>query len=115
MKAICNKSTSMIEGHAQRGDIAHDPTTHIVVTVDHVPDPETERWDGAEGVRPATPAELIADAEAQKNIDAVEIMTSPLGLACIEEMHSIMTINGLTVPDVATLTANVQAKVRAKL
>lgn len=42
-----------------------DPAGKVLLELDRYPDPRTERWDGANGVKPAT-AEEIATAEDEE-------------------------------------------------
>jgi hypothetical protein len=50
-----------------------DPATHVLLILPAYPDREAERWDGATGVRPATPEELAAALAAARDLEATKI------------------------------------------
>ena len=73
---ICNKTSLLIRSwEAVEQHQSFDPVTEVVVQVSSPPNLRTQRWDGATGLRSATPQEVadydaaLVDAEAQVRID----------------------------------------------
>lgn len=84
----------------------HDPATHIELILDDFPDAETQRWDGALGVRAATAQELsdVVDARVTKTVDAT--LASPLNLTLRDLLLDIEQRlrdagHNSTLPDIA--------------
>lgn len=70
-KCLCDKATGLPGPYSRLGDIDHNPTTHVVITVDHNPDPRTERLNATQnGLRAATAAERTAYDDDEKDKEA---------------------------------------------
>lgn len=71
IKCLFDKSTALLYVASARDvDIPHDDAIHVQVELNEFPDPRTQRWDGATGIRAATAQEVDDwdDAEADTAI-----------------------------------------------
>jgi hypothetical protein len=69
---VFDKTTRVFLGGIQWTPPAFDAATQVLVELPAYPS-ETERWDGATGVRPATPQELAASLAAARDLEATKI------------------------------------------
>jgi len=71
MKVLCNLITKKIESFSRRDEIPHDPNLCIAIDISYVPDMEQEMLnDTNDGLRAITQAEIDADIEMEKTIEA---------------------------------------------
>lgn len=80
---VFNRATGAFFGFSLENLERHvpfDPATHVAITLPVAPNPRTERWDGAAGIRPATPQE-IADFDAANAPDTAleDLVTLEIG------------------------------------
>lgn len=82
---LFRKSDGKFIGGAMNDQIAHDPATHVQLSLPVYPDRRAERWDGQTGVRAATAQEIVDhdDVEAQRDLDA-EFVGSKIGRLIFE-------------------------------
>ena len=81
-RALFDRTTGLYTGNwSSHDDIPHDPATHIQIVLAAPPDPRSDRWDGANGVRPATAQELADIDEGEKDKTAGAQLAMPLNLA----------------------------------
>lgn len=78
-----------------------DPATHVQFEAPEMPDPLTQRWDGATGVRDATAQELADAAAADADREAI---------AAIDAQKALKAL-ALVVGD---LTSQTPAQMRAR-
>jgi len=76
-KCLFDRASGLFAGGTSFDDLAHDPATHIQLTLPDYPDPRTERWDGATGTRAATAQELADfDAVEQRKQDISALLAA---------------------------------------
>ena len=101
---IFDRASGQFIGGAIHDILPHDPATHISIVLADYPDRRRDRWDGAEGVRPATAQELTAydaakaDTTANREIDGQKMVKA----------LAIWTAQKLNIPP-ATMRAEVIA------
>ena len=109
MKVLCNKITKKIEGFNRWDDFVID-IDHVQLTIDYIPDNDKERLnDTNDGLRPITQAEI----DAEKAIEAAQIVDSPALKSAIEEFSSILQAASIPVP--ADIMNRITNRVKAKL
>ncbi len=108
-KCLFERASGPYIGGTSFDDLPHDSATHIQLTLPDYPDRRTDRWDGASGTRPATPAELDAfddadrDARASVNLDAaINKALRDLLLDIEQRMRAAGQTS--TLPDIAAAT-----------
>ena len=119
-KALFDRSTNLYVGSwRSHDDIPHDSATHVQIILDVPPDPRSDRWDGATGIRPAAAQEL-ADFDATANDKtATSTLATPLNLALRDVLLDIeqrLRAAGQTstLPDIAAATNKAEYKAALK-
>ncbi len=69
---VFDRTTLLFVGGIQWTAPPFDPVTQVLVELPAYPS-ETERWDGAIGIRPATPEEIAAATAAARDVEATRI------------------------------------------
>ena len=116
MKVLCDKTTKKIEGFSRWGDIDFNPSTHIVLDINHVPDMEKEQLsDTGNSIRFSTQTELdiyaaitltdCADIEAQFNEPLKDF-----SLVVLSEINILRVAAGLPERTIQQLKGAVEAK-----
>lgn len=65
--AVFVRADSRLKSWSRWDDIPHDDGIEVKLTLSSSPNRETDRWDGATGVRPATQPELDAAKDAKSD------------------------------------------------
>ncbi len=108
-RCLFERATGLYTGGTNYDDVAHDTATHIQLTLSDYPFPRTERWDGAVGIRAATPQELAdyddadRDTRAAADLDAA-INKSLRDLLLDIEQRLRAAGQNSTIPDIAAAT-----------
>lgn len=82
--AIIDRATARILSWQRWNAPPHDPGTQHVVASEEPPDFETQRWDGADGLRQETTQELAdrqSEQRATERVAAADLLTSATPLA----------------------------------
>lgn len=107
-KCIFDKATGQFINGARWDALPFDAATQVMLDLPDFPDVRTQRWDGATGVRNATPAELTAydtaqvDREATANFDNAKALKAAALYfrARINELRAFHSLAPLTIADV---------------
>ncbi|MDJ0948869.1 MAG: hypothetical protein QNJ94_08105 [Alphaproteobacteria bacterium] len=79
-KCLFERAAGLFISGTRFDDLPHDPATHLQLELPAYPDRRTERWDGADGVRPATAQELAdfdaaeLDDQARQELDETKAL-----------------------------------------
>lgn len=111
MKVLCNLTTKKIEGYSKWDDLDHNPDTHILIVVDNIPNIENDRLNNtADGIRPATQAELDADANTELDRQADFANVDPF------LKGYVLAVNDGSIAPGSNMTgAALKAAIRAKM
>lgn len=103
---VFHKETGVYCGGEKWRDPDHDPATQIVVQLDKPPeDPRTQRWDGT-ALRDATPEEIAAYDEADKDETVTVELGSPVQAVLSDVLWDLhqRTPGVSTIPEIAAAT-----------
>ena len=67
---IFDRNTGVFVSGTRYDQLPHDPAVYVQIELPEFPDPALTRWDGASGVRPATPLERANHIDSQKTAAA---------------------------------------------
>ena len=112
---IFDKTTNQMAGHARWDPPTHDPDTQVVITLDDLPDREADRWDGANGIRPATSAEAADRQSADAAQKAQAQTTTPMATAIIDLFYDMERRLAMLEGNELTTRADVAARLEAAL
>lgn len=74
-RCLFDRETGICRSSGRNADLPHDPATQAAIDLPDDPNRRLERWDGADGVRPARQDEIDAyddeqdDREVKREID----------------------------------------------
>jgi hypothetical protein len=113
IRCLFERSTLLFVSGLRYDDIPHDPATHVQIVLDRetFPNRRTERWDGAAGIRPATPAEIATFDDQQETTQAQADVDQRVLRAVIT--YLVQRLNELRTQPATTFPALTAADVRA--
>lgn len=75
-QCLFERSTGIFVGGASYDTPSFNPATHVLLVLLSYPNPRTQRWNGAVGVRDASPAEMAAYDDRIKELLALDNVDS---------------------------------------
>jgi hypothetical protein len=87
-------ATGLFVAGVSQGDPRDDPANQALIELPDYPDRRTERWDGADGIRPATAQEIADYDEAEAQSAAVADIDGLKALKALA-VETLIEINAL--------------------